>query len=176
RILVPILGKSDDRHGHVRSHERTTTPCVLVTCALALACKRPDPGPDLQVVGETLRLRAGDSVPRNTPWFDGTRVSLVAARGEVLGIQILHRGGGPVSLQIQGATVQGYDVAREVVTRPSTSMYGGSRGAGAYPDGLTPAAVPSSDPAFFEITAQASGAGELVVGERHIPVALDVRA
>ncbi len=140
-----------------------------------LACRRPDPGPDLQIVGEATR-KLGAPVPRESPWFDGATVTLAAARGEVIGIQVLHHGGGPVTLAVPDARVTGYDVETVRVTRPSTSMYGGSRGAGRYGDGLSVAAVPTSDPAFFEITSEVVGkhTGELVLGRQHFAVVLDV--
>ncbi len=146
--------------------------CCVATCALLPGCKHPDPGPDLQIVGESTRLRAGDPVPKRSPFFDGTKVTLVAARGEVLGLQVLHRGGGPVELKLPGAT--GYEVRPAHVLHASTEMYAGGRGAGDYPDELVPAATPASDPAYFTIAATASAQGELIVGGRHIPVSLTV--
>ena len=65
-------------------------------------CRDRDPGPALQIVGESFRRRTSDPVPATSPWFDGTKVSIVAARGETIGIQVLHRGGGPVALHIEG--------------------------------------------------------------------------
>jgi len=146
--------------------------CALVTCALGPACKPADRGPDLQIAGETLHLRPADPVPRTSPWFDGQRISLVAAQGETLGMQVLHRGGGPITLTLPGAT--GFEVRRVHVVRPSTSMYGGSHGAGDYPDELVPAAAPETDPAYFTVRADADATGELVVGAWHIPVTLHV--
>jgi len=155
-------------------------PCAVVTCALAPGCGRGQ-GPDLQIVGESTRVRREDPVPASTPWFDGSTVKLVAARGEVLGIQVLHRGGGPVKLAIPGGgvTVTGYAVDAIAVTRPSTALYGGSHGAGSYADGLTPADAPATDPAYFEIRIDAAAVpggrhGELVVGERKVPVTLAI--
>jgi len=148
--------------------------CAIVTCALGPACRPADRGPDLQIVGETLRLRPQDPVPATSPWFDGKRISLVAAQGETLGVQVLHRGGGPVALTLPGARVEGFEVLRVHASHGSTAMYGGGRGAGDYPDELVPAAQPATDPAYFAVTAQASGEGELVVGGRHIAVSLHV--
>ncbi len=150
--------------------------CAAATCAVAPGCRR-DAGPELQILGESARIRVDDAVPRASPWFDGTRVTLVAARGETLGIQVWHRGGGPVSLAISGARVQGFAVTAVGVVRPSTGMYGGSHGAGAYPDVLTPAVGPATDPAYFEIMADgAVGAhdGELTIGARRVPVMLAI--
>ncbi len=161
-----------------RPHDAAPRACIAAACLAALACGR---GPDLQVVGESTRIRRGDRVPAETPWFDGKTVRLVGARGETLGIQVRHRGGGPVTLALagDGVTVRGYAVDYLAVTRPSTAMYGGSRGAGAYADGLTPATAPDTDPAYLEVDidgrAAAGGhAGELVVAGRRVPVELVV--
>ena len=64
---------------------------------------------DLQVVGESTRVRLEDPFPSQSPWFDGTQVTLIAARGERLGIQVLHRAA-KVELAISGARVRGFDV------------------------------------------------------------------
>jgi len=148
----------------------------------------------LQVVGESTRLRTADPVPATSPWFDGRRVALVAARGEILGLQVLHRGGGSVALTFQhgdaaaGGTgappdieVRGYAVERLEVRRPSTALYGGSHGAGSYADGLVAAVEPATDPAYFEIEVPrdaASGstpiAGALSVAGRTIPIELTI--
>jgi len=147
------------------------------------ACKKPiDPGPELQIVGETVRLRTGDPVPRTSPWFDGTRVTFVAARGETLGFQVIHRGGGPVTVTLAKTTVHGYAVDRAIVKRGSSEVYGtGMRGPGDYPDGLTETATPASDPAYFTITVPPTlepghYPGELVVAGRTLAIDLEVAA
>lgn len=139
--------------GTWRGH-RLATLCAVVTCANAPGCKRHDPEPGPPFSGD---LRS-----------DGTRVTLVAAAGETLGLRVT---AGPASLKIFDATVQPFAVEPAVVTRPSTAMYGGSRGAGAYPDALGPGAA-----SYFEITATRPGvhAGELVVGARRFPVELTI--
>ena len=149
---------------------------VIAPCAPSLGCRRPDPGPDLQIVDEATIIRRDEPVPAVSPWFDGARVRIVAAKGETIGLQILHRAPGPVSMSVTGATVAGFDAAPAQVVRPSTALYGGSRGAGAYPDGLVRAArdAPSSDPAYFELVASASGTGTLIAGGRTVPVELTV--
>jgi hypothetical protein len=155
----------------------------LGLAALGCGHRARDPGPALQIVGESTRLRITDPVPASSPWFDGARVAVVAARGEVIGLQVLHRGGGPVALAFPHAggavTVRGYAVDALEVARPSTDMYGGSHGAGRYADGLVPAAAPTTDPAYFEIevardAAPGPIAGELTVSGRALPVALTV--
>jgi hypothetical protein len=151
---------------------------VFVTCAVALVtfgCKphRADPGPDLQIVGESLHLRSSDPVPRTSPWFDGTAVSIVAARGETFAFQVLHREAGPV--RVRGdLSVRGYDVKRVTAKHGSSNLYGGGRGAGDYPDVLVAADTPSTNPAFFEIPiptgAKPSYTLTLEVAGRSIPV------
>jgi hypothetical protein len=155
---------------------------ALLALVVVVGCgSKRGPGPDLQIVGESTRVRAEDPVPSTSPWFDGARVSLVGARGEILGIQVLHRDKQPASLAFSDAaiTVHGYSVEAFAARRGSTAMYGGTRGKGTYPDALTPAPSPASDPAYFEIAIARDAApgprtGELVVGERRIPVALEV--
>jgi hypothetical protein len=107
------------------------------------------------------------ALPATSPWIvDGT-LSLVAARGETLGFQVFHRAEGPSTLAIPGIDVRGFAVESVAVSRPSTAMYGGSQGEGAYPDGLVAATSPTTNPAYFEIAVprDAAGAhtGELVV-------------
>jgi hypothetical protein len=177
---MPVFRERDDRHGR---HGRALQLSILVIFVAGSACKKPvDPGPDLQIVGETLRLRPGDPVPRTSPWFDGHAVSLIGARGETLGVQVLHRGGGPVTLALPKTVVHGFAINRVHVVHPSTSMYGGdSRGAGDYPDELVAADVPATDPAYFTIAIPAGlepghYAGELAVAGQKFPVGLDVAA
>ena len=171
---------------------------VLVRIALALvpiaalACRRetaPTPAPpsasgqELQIVGESTRLRLEDPWPAASPWFDGARVTLVAARGETIGIQILQRPAAAVSLEISGPglAIRGYAVESFEVSRPSTAMYGGSHGAGTYADGLVVPASPSpaTNPAYFEIEVARDAppgarSGKLVVGGRPYPVELTI--
>lgn len=151
---------------------------------MSLACGRRDPGPALQLVGESTRLRITDPVPATSPWFDGARVQVIAARGEIVGLQVLHRGGGPVAMRFpagRGVQIRGYTVEAFEVHRPSTELYGGSHGAGWYADGLIPAAQPAGDPAYVEIEVARDAApgvvdGELAVGGRTLPVALTIAA
>jgi hypothetical protein len=150
---------------------------LIAVCVWA-GCRR-ESGPALQIIGESVRWRIGDPVPATSAWFDGQAVTVTAARGEIVGLQVLHRGGGPVSLKLAapGVAIRGYDVEAFEVRRPSTALYGGSHGAGAYVDGLTAAAMPTTDPAYFEIdvardAAPATVIGELVAGGRTLNVAL----
>jgi len=126
-------------------------------------------------------------VPATSPWFDGARVAVTAARGEIVGLQVIHPGGGPVSLTFRpgpataGPAVQvhGFAVEAFEVGRPSTAMYGGSHGAGRYADGLSPVEVPATDPAYFELVVARDAApgvidGQLTAGGRSFPVALTI--
>jgi hypothetical protein len=157
---------------------------LALTTIAGLACRRGAPAPpepDLQVLGESTRLRLEDPLPAASPWFDGTKVTLVAARGETIGIQVVQRRPAPATLAIAGPglAIRGYAVEAFPVTRPSTRLYGGSHGAGTYADALTEAAAPATNPAYFELAVAADAApgprtGELVVGGRAIPVALEI--
>jgi hypothetical protein len=158
---------------------------VFVTCAFALVTcgcnpnrgKFQDPGPDLQIVGESLHLRSSDPVPRTSPWFDGSAVSVVVARGETFAFQVLHREAGPVRLAGDLA-FRAYAVERVTAKRGSSGLYGGGRGAGDYPDVLIATNVPSTNPAFFELLIPADAKPTysltLEVAGRTIPVAVRV--
>ena len=158
---------------------------AFASCANPLAAcgsRAPvDPGPALQIVSESTVVRSADPVPTTSPFFDGKTLRLTAARGETLAIQVLHRGGGRTGLAIGASdvAVRGFEVRRAHVTRPSTALYGGSRGPGDYPDLLVEAAEPATDPAFFEIAVGASVTpatleGELSVAGRRVPVVLTI--
>jgi hypothetical protein len=142
---------------------------------LVLACNRTQPAPEIQVLGESARLRSDDPLPTSSPYFDGARVAVVAAHGETIGLQVWHRGSaaGAVTLDLPGAHVASYAVEAYRVVRPSSELYGGSHGAGMYPDGLRADPAPETDPAYFEITADAPTSGDLAVGGRRIPIVLD---
>jgi hypothetical protein len=152
--------------------------CAIAACALA-GCKshdRPE-GPELALVGESARYRSGDALPATTPWYDGQSITMVAARGETLGIQVWHTAAGAVTLAIDGARVETFATTRARVVRPSTGLYGGSHGVGDYPDGLVAEAAPTSDPVYVTVAATGEPGkhrGELVVGARRLPVVLDI--
>src|SRR6476646_6548567 len=97
---------------------RRHLPFVIAVIG-ACGSRAPD-GPRFQIVGESTRLRLGDPLPTTSPWFDGTTVTLAAARGEILGIQVVDLDGGAASLAIEGATVRGFTVDALVVVHPST--------------------------------------------------------
>lgn len=166
--------------GHGAENVRATIAASLAaTCALSLGCRRDvDPGPDLAIVGESTRVRLEDPYPAQTPWLVNGTVELVMARGERLGIQVLHRTPGATTMTFANASISAahFDVESFAVTRPSTEMYGGGRG-GTFADGLVPAKVASANPAYIEVSANApagSYQGRLVVGERALPVHLTV--
>ena len=145
---------------------------ALAICGCGSRSHAPPP-PAVQVLGE-VAVRS-DEVPQASPWFDGKRVQLVAARGETVGVSVYHRGG-PVRLAMENATVHGFAVHSLTVARPSTALYGGSRGAGDYPDELVAMGAPDTAPAYFTIVADAPGrhAGKLEVDDASYPVVLDV--
>jgi hypothetical protein len=163
---------------------------LMGTCAASPGCRRLGPvdqGPDLQIVGESTRLRTTDPVPATSPWFDGTKVSIAAARGEHIGLQVLHRGGGAVELTFRqpggasrSADVRQFSVEQFEVHRPSTELYGGSHGPGRYADGIQIALEPpTTDPAFLDIEVLRTATpgvllGDLKVAGRTIPVELTI--
>lgn len=144
---------------------------IAAGCAFALGCRKPDPGPALQIVDETTIVRRGDTVPDTSAIFDGKKVSLVAAKGETVGLLVYHREAQPVTL----AGARGFAVDDVHVASASSKMYGPSRGKGDYPDGLTPSDAPASDPAYFEITADTTTALVMKVAGKDIPVELTVK-
>lgn len=114
-----------------------TAGCAYAGCGNADAVDSSAP---LVIVGESTRYRAGDPLPRVTPWFDGQRVTLVAARGETIGLQIIRAPrtrANDVHVTLDGIAVRVFDVEDFEVTRPSTKgLYGGTQGKGRYADGL----------------------------------------
>lgn len=156
---------------------------LLAALVALTGCREAAPShPELTIVGESTRLRMESSRPERTAWFDGERVSLIAARGETLGIQVVSRQAAPATLAIgvPGVTIAGFDTDSFVVRRPSTAMYGSTQGRGTYPDALRPAAgAVTTNPAYFEISVSAdvvtgSYTGEIVIGARRVPVILDI--
>src|SRR5690349_13859525 len=61
---------------------------IAVACCIACACRRETPSPEVQILGESTRWRAGDPIPTASPWFDGERLAVIAARGETIGLQV----------------------------------------------------------------------------------------
>ena len=137
------------------------------------------------MTGESTKVRLGDPLPAESAIFDGERVRLRGGRGEVLGVVVWRAAPDevPVALAIDGAEVAGHQVRHHVVRRPSTRMWGPSRGRGAWPDRLVPVAgaVPTTRAAYFAVTVPRGAspglhAGTLTVGDRAVPVELEVDA
>jgi hypothetical protein len=111
----------------------------------------------LQVLGESTRLPRDEPSPAKSAFFDGKQVTLRAARGETLGVQLRVQGDRQRSVRLElpsdVAQVAGFEVRSLEVTQPSTAMYGPSRGAGEYPDLLEPTAgaVQTSELAYFDV-------------------------
>jgi hypothetical protein len=153
---------------------------------LLFACSgHADRGADLAITTEGARLRWDDPLPAQTEIFDGARLHLRGVRGETIGVHVLRRPSGTeeVSLELadEDIDVVAFAVDYGKVTKPSTSMYGGSRGRGRYPDRLMPAEQPVmvERSVFFDVTISPTaqpGAhpGVLEVGEANIPVELTV--
>jgi hypothetical protein len=170
---------------------RFATASVLALLAL-LACQRRAPGPALQIVGDSVKVRGGEPLPARSAIFDGERVRLRGVRGETLGVQVLLDGGTaaptPVGLELDDGgggggvvAIEAFQVHEVAVTRPSTSMYGASRGGGRYPDRLEPTAQPvlAGRAAFFDVAIAADApaglvTGTLTIGARRVPVELRV--
>jgi len=161
---------------------RVLVELVAAVAAVTGCGAQPGAQPELTVVGESTRVRLESPRSATTAWFDGHRVSLVAARGETIGLQVIARTAQPTTLAIDVPLVRvaGFDVDSFVVRRPSTAMYGSTQGRGTYPDALRPASgAVVTNPAYFEITVAANAAsgsytGTLVVGERRVPVSLEI--
>jgi hypothetical protein len=144
-----------------------------------------DAAPRVQVLGETTRLARERPSPRKSAIFDGQRVSLRAARGETLGVQLRigdsKRREVRLRLPEAAARVQPFQVQAIEVKQPSTSMYGRSTGAGAYPDVLRPVAdaVATSELAYFDVAVPATAEpgryeGRLQLDAESVPVTLEV--
>jgi hypothetical protein len=172
---------------------------AFLALAVSAGCRGPARGSerlDVQVMEGADRRSSAEPVRTRSPVFDGAVVRLRAARGETVGLTVWHRGAQAVRVRMGEAEgeaegkgkpsaaaveVRGFEVQWHRVLRPSTTMYGGSRGAAEYPDGLIAAEAPSSDPAYFDLTVSSDAApgvqrGELHVGARRFGVELTVVA
>jgi hypothetical protein len=129
------------------------------------------------VTTEGVRLRASDPVPPTSPIFDGAAVKLEAARGETLGVVVYNRKHDTITIEGE-LPARLYAAQRAVAKRGSTSLYGGGRGPGAYPDMLREGTPTASD-SYVEIdvprsaTAGAHGL-TLHVGDKPIAVTVNV--
>lgn len=158
---------------------------ALVVVLAVAACDRPAPPLSLQVTGDTVKVRHGESPPHESALFDGHTVRLRAARGETLGVQVFVRGQGqvPIALELEApdVRVRAFEVAYVDVREPSSAMYGPSAGAGRYPDPLRPVSMPvvSDQQALFDVEVGADATpglvrGELRAGDRRHPVELKI--
>ena len=134
------------------------------------------------VFSESVRVAEDQPAPETSAIFDGRAVHLRGARGETLGIEVKATG---VSVRLElpetAARVSTFSVRSLSVRDPSSSMYGESTGAGAYPDVLVPVkdVVPSTGLAFFDVAVAPSAKpgryrGELLIGGRSTDVVLEV--
>ncbi|HEY4176080.1 MAG TPA: hypothetical protein VGM90_04585 [Kofleriaceae bacterium] len=142
---------------------------AAAACALALAAcdaaNATDLTRDLTVEGDALA--------------DSSGITAIGARGETLGIHLTRGSTGAIRVTVPGITVRSYAVERFAVTRPSTDLYGGSRGAGTYPDGLVRDDAPATSDAYIELTiprdAQPGALrGEIAIGKTRIPFLVSI--
>lgn len=124
-----------------------------VILGMAAACSRPE----RQVMGESVKLKMDEALPRRSALFDGRTLHLRGARGETLGVQVRFNRprAADVSLELpaNAARVTGFRVRSITVREPSTAMYGPSLGTGSYPDVLIPAGsrFEARGHAFFDV-------------------------
>jgi hypothetical protein len=162
------------------SRRAPLAPALVLALLAAVGCAAPAPGPDLQILGGGPLPRAGDRLPATSAIFDGTTVRLRGVPGETLAVAVAHAGSASraVALAIDGVAVAGFTVDHVAVNRPSTSMYGKSRGRGRYPDRLTATtgAIASERLAWFDVALTTPGryAGQLAVGDARFPVELTI--
>ncbi|CAN5911961.1 hypothetical protein BH11MYX2_BH11MYX2_01010 [soil metagenome] len=142
---------------------------TAAACALALAAcdaaNATDLTRDVTVEGDAL--------------FQAGTITAIGARGETLGIHLTRGSTGPIRATVPGVTVRSYAVERFAVTRPSTALYGGSRGSGTYPDGLIADDAPATSDAYIEIViprdaVPGSVSGGILIGKTRIPLALTI--
>jgi hypothetical protein len=153
---------------------------ILVGVSCALGCRGDRTHVDDTVATAPPALGiAGAGVVREwgSAWFDGRTVRLVAARGEVLGVQVAATGA--IALAVPDAVVAGYDVRAVHVAHPSTDLYGASTGAGDYYDELVAAPHPAGPRAYFTVAVARDAApgarrGTLVAGDQRVAVELVV--
>lgn len=132
------------------------------------------------MVGEGTRVRAGDALAVPSPWFADGRITAIATRDEVVGLQIAHPDRAPIAVAFAAdVEVATFATTPAVARAGSTEMYGPTRGAGTYADGLVPDPAPASDPAYVELRAHAPGhhAGTLTIRTtppRTIPIDLEI--
>jgi hypothetical protein len=140
---------------------------------------------ELAVTGESFKRRESESLPSRTAFFNGARMQLRGARGEVLGVQVSFDDDRTHSVALEipsdAGRVEGFRLEALRVRVPSTAMYGESRGKGWYPDLLTSTDQPVSakHQAYFDVTLDRAAAaktyfGTLTVDGKSYPVELRV--
>lgn len=156
--------------------------CLISAALWQAACS---PAPPVQVLGDSTRLARDKSSPRDSAFFDDERVTLRAARGETLGLQVRISDARERTVQLdlpsEIAIVSGFSVASLLVDEPSSEMYGVNDGPGRYPDPLTPEVgeIRSDDLVYFDVSIlqgakPGSYKGQLRIDDRTIPVVLEV--
>ncbi len=157
----------------MRHDGRLVCLLILAACGTSAAPR----GPDLQITGESTKLRRGEALPATSPLFDGETVRLRGLRWEKLAIIVWRRDETPVdiALELPRARVDGFTLTDQPVTRASTRMYGPSRGPGDYPDKLVPLAK-ATRATLFEIDLDTSTEGKLTVGAQTFDVIVTVDA
>lgn len=154
---------------------------AVAVVALAGSCQQLASPPPIQIVGPSEKVERGAPLPHDSAIFDGHRVTLRLARGETFAVHVLTAGGTEaMSLEVSapGVAVSAFAVGYLEVTEPSTSMYGPSRGPGAYPDILVPAQAPvTGRAALFDVAVEhhappGTYTGHVDVGTRAIPLTL----
>jgi hypothetical protein len=157
---------------------------AVAVIVVAVACQSgAPPSPEIQIVGETTKLRVGEPAPATSPFFDGKRVAIRAARGEVVALQLLYRGDRPVKMVVPGVGARLWAIGALRVRRPSTALFGPSRGPGDYPDRLRAIEpmTPVAGPVLVEVPVARDAApgvvrGALTIGDRELPVELRIEA
>lgn len=160
---------------------------LWVSCSMASALTlagsaASGPPPAVRVLPGEARLEA--AIERPSPLWNGARVSLRAARGETLSVQVRVPPGGSPSTRLQlpeeAAAVTAFSVRTLEVHAPSSDMYGPSAGAGVYPDVLVPEATAVRGRlAYFDVAVPQGAApgsydGELTIGAKVFGVTLQV--
>jgi hypothetical protein len=178
------IGAKNDRAVHSQALSKTLARLAAAgSLAGALACRGAAPSPplSLQIVDGADRRSSAEEVAASSVIFDGTTVRLRAARGEIVDFTVWPSMPSALTVRFSQPqlSVSGFEVEWTKVARPSTAMYGPSRGAADYPDGLRPRSAPATAPGYFEIAVSSdAGAGiylgTLTVGSRAVPVELQV--
>ena len=154
---------------------------LVLLVLLAAGCRRPDA---VAIWTESTRAKLSESPA--SAIFDGKTVTLRGVRGEILGLQVRAARNTRCAVTLPAAVVTAFTLTALTVEEPSTSMYGPSRGTGAYPDLLVPSdggAATIVDGAYFDLgipidaqpgVHQGQLTLDLATGSRQIPIVLTV--